>query len=240
MPDDPTPSAVSVDIDDFGVATIRLDDGKANALSPRLLADLDGALDRAEADAKAVLLIGRPGRFSAGFDLKSMQEGPEAARDLVRRGAELALRIYEFPVPVVMACTGHALAMGAILLMAGDVRVGTEGDFKIGLNEVSIGMPVPVFATELARDRLSRRQFTRAVCHATVYAPQGAVEAGFLDEVAMPPDVIEVAVHRTRQLAQTLDPSAFRATRINARHATVRYVRDTLDADLGNFSISPV
>jgi enoyl-CoA hydratase len=235
---DPAPPAVTTQIDDHGVAAIHLDDGKANALSPRTIDQLDRALDTAEAGARVVLLSGRPGRFSAGFDLATMQEGPDAARRLVRDGAELALRIYEFPVPVVMVCTGHALAMGAILLMAGDFRVGTQGDYKIGLNEVSIGMPVPVFGTELARDRLSRRHFTRAVSHATIYDPQGAVEAGFLDEVAMAPDVHEVGMHRARQFAQTLDRQAFRATRVNARHATIRYVRDTLDADLAGFAIT--
>jgi enoyl-CoA hydratase len=215
-----------------------LDDGKANALSPRAIEHLHDALDEAERSATSVLLAGRPGRFSAGFDLSVMQEGPDEARQLVRRGAELALRIYEFPMPVVMACTGHALAMGAILLMAGDLRVGAAGDFKIGLNEVSIGMPVPVFGTELARDRLSKLHFTRAVNHAAIYSPEAAIEVGYLDEVVDGADLMAAAHERAAALGRTVVPSAFRATRVNARHTTVRYIRDTLDADLGEFEIT--
>lgn len=230
--------AVVVTTDEHGVVEVHLDDGKANAISPTVVRGLHDALDRAETDGKAVLLVGRPGRFSAGFDLSVMQEGPDEARRLVGSGAELALRIYEFPMPVVMACTGHALAMGAILLLAGDLRIGTEGDFKIGLNEVSIGMPVPIFGTELARDRLTPRHFTRAVSHATIYSPTDAVKAGYLDEVAAPEALLDVARERARELAGRLHPVAFRATRVNARHATATFVRDSLDTDLAVFEIS--
>src|SRR5262245_31299281 len=238
MPDDPTPPPVAVTTDEHQVTTIRIDDGKANALSPRVIDQIDQGLTQAEAEGRAALVIGRPGRFSAGFDLSVMQEGPEAAIALVRRGAEMALRMYELPIPVVVACTGHALAMGAILLLASDVRIGAEGDFKIGLNEVAIGMPVPVCGPELARDRLSRRHFPRAVSTAAIYDSAGALEAGYLDELAPPDQVVDIASQHARALAQQLDPTAFRATRVNARAGTLRYIRETLDADLGGFAIS--
>ncbi len=123
-----------------GVARLSLDDGKANAISHAMLDAVNGALDRAEKEAGAVLIAGRPGRFSAGFDLSVMRSGGAAVGELVGGGARLALRLYEFPSPVVAACTGHALAMGAILLLASDTRLGARGDFKLGLNEVAIGM----------------------------------------------------------------------------------------------------
>lgn len=230
---------MTTELDEAGVVHVRLDDGKANAVSPDVIAALHGALDRAESDGRAVLLVGRPGRFSAGFDLSIMQQGADQARALVRSGAELALRIYEFPRPVVMACTGHALAMGVITLLAGDVRIGADGDFKLGLNEVSIGMPVPAFATELARDRLSPRHFTRAVSHAEIYSPADAVEAGYLDEVVAPDDLVTVATERARYLADRVKPAAFGLTRTNARSATVRLIRESLDADLALFDIAP-
>src|SRR5438105_13642725 len=120
---------------DGAVAVISIDDGKANALSPDVLSALSEAFDKAEADgASAVLLQGRPGRFSAGFDLSIMTSGVEPMRALVTQGAELLLRVFTYPVPVVAACTGHALAAGALLLLVSDVRVGAEGEFKIGLN----------------------------------------------------------------------------------------------------------
>lgn len=233
---DPTSAPVSVETDGQ-VTTIRFDDGKANAVSHAVMDDLNAALDRAEAAGGAVLLLGRPGRFSAGFDLSVMKDGPDAARQMVRRGAELALRLYELPLPVVAGCTGHALAMGAIMLMASDIRIGAAGDFKIGLTEVAIGMPVPIFATELARDRLSPLQFTRAVSTAAVYAPDEAVLAGYLDEVVPAEDVAAVASERATALAEGLNPTAFRATRVNARGATLQRIRATLDADIDTFEV---
>ena len=165
MDDTTTPDGagpVTVTVTD-GVAVIDLDDGKANALGFDVLAGLESALDRAEADdVSAVVIVGREGKFSAGFDLKVMTSGPEGARDMLGRGALLGLRMYMFPKPVVLAVTGHALAMGAILLCCADVRVGADGPFKIGLNEVAIGMPVPGFAVGICQDRLAIPAFTAA------------------------------------------------------------------------------
>jgi enoyl-CoA hydratase len=229
---------VTVTTDEHGVTTILLDDGKANALSHASLDLIDAALDQAQAAAGAVVIAGRPGRFCAGFDLSVMQSGPDAARGLLRRGADLALLLYEYPCPVVLGCTGHALAMGAILLLAADVRVGAAGDFKIGMNEVAIGMPVPVFATELARDRLTPRHFSAAVGLAEIYAPEEAVAAGYLDELAPADEVVGAAQAAGRLLAERVNPTAFRATRINARTATIEHIRATLDVDIAAFTIT--
>ena len=118
------------------VAVITMDDGKANALSPAVIEMLHACLDRAEREAAAVLLTGRDRRVSGGFDLKVMTSSLENMRTLVTAGAELLLRLYLFPRPVVVACNGHALAMGALLLLVADARIGAAGDFKIGLNEI--------------------------------------------------------------------------------------------------------
>ena len=122
---------------DDTVAVLTFDDGKANAYSHDALAAIGEGLDRAEQEATAVLLAGRPGKFSAGFDLSVMTAGDEPMRALVSAGAQLALRVFTFPMPVVAACTGHGLAMGAIMLLVCDARVGADGPFKIGLNEVA-------------------------------------------------------------------------------------------------------
>ncbi len=219
------------------VAHIAIDDGKANALSHSVIEALNGALDRAAAEAKAVVLSGRPGRFSAGFDLSVMNGGPDAVRALVKEGALLSMRVYEFERPVVIACTGHALAAGAILLMAADVRIGSAGAFKIGLNEVAIGMPIPIFAGELARDRLSRRHVTAATALATIYDPQGALDAGYLDAVVEPDLLIDTALERAAALASTLNLRAFAATRTTMRASVAAQVRATLDDDIGAFFV---
>lgn len=213
------------------VAVITLDDGKANALSHAVIEALHGCLDRAEREAAAVLLLGRDRRLSGGFDLTVMGSGPESVRKLVTAGAELMLRLYMFPRPVVVACTGHALAAGAILLLVADARFGAAGDFKIGLNEVSIHMTLPVFAMELARARLSKRHFTAAVAQARIYDPQAAVDAGYLDATAPPEQLLEVAFAQALQLTALPDP-AFRATKERERAAIVQFIRDTLVADM--------
>jgi enoyl-CoA hydratase len=169
--------------------------------------------------------------LSGGFDLSVMMAGPDSARGLVTAGAELMLRIYTFPRPVVVACTGHALAAGAILLLSADVRIGARGDFKIGLNEVAIRLTLPLFALELARDRLSKRHFSAAVTQARIFDPDGAVDAGYLDAVAAPEQVLDTALERARLAAALPDP-AFRETKMRERARTVQYIRETLTSDM--------
>jgi enoyl-CoA hydratase len=213
------------------VAALDFDDGKANALSPVAVDGLNAALDRAEKEAGAVLLTGRPGRFSAGFDLTTMKQGPDAARDLVFAGAELLLRLYEAPLPIVAACNGHALAMGAVLLLGCDFRIGAAGDFKIGLNEVAIRMTLPVFAVEIARDRLSRRHFQRAVIQAEIYGPDGAMDAGYLDRVVPPERLAKEAMAEAERLAG-LPRRAFSETKRRVRGESVERIRRSLAKEM--------
>ena len=215
-----------------GVAVLSLDDGKANAIGPALLGALGAALDQAEEAGQAVLLTGRPGRLSAGFDLGVLRDGgPEAARDLVMGGARLALRLGRFPAPVVIACTGHALAMGAVLLMAADTRIGAQGDFKIGFNEVAIGMTTPLFLLELARERISKRHFTRATVQAEIYEPAAAVDAGFLDRVVAPDRLFDEALAEAARLAK-LPRAAYVQTRARARGAALDAIESGLEDDM--------
>lgn len=215
------------------LALVTLDDGKANAFSHAMIDQLNAALDGIENDpeVKAVVITGRDKRLSGGFDLSVMGGGAAAVRGLVGAGALLALRLYEFPKPVVIACTGHAIAMGAILLFTADWRTGADGTFKIGMNETAIGMTMPEFGAELARDRLSPRYFTRAVAGAEVYAPSEAVDAGFLDEAVDELSVLDLACVQAERLA-ALHPRAFAATRRRTRAATIARIRAGLAADL--------
>jgi enoyl-CoA hydratase len=222
---------------DGDIAVITLDDGKANALSFAALEGLNGALDAVEDDAKAVVLMGREGKFSAGFDLSVMTGGMDGARQLLGAGAELGLRVYMFPIPVVLGVTGHALAMGGILTTTADYRVGADGPFKLGLNEVAIGMPVPTFGVELCRDRLSPAWFTRCVQQAEVCAPADAVSAGFLDEVVPMGDVEPRCREVAHRLADTVHPAPFRLTRETIRGALAARLRTSLDEDMARFSV---
>ena len=214
-----------------GVAVLRVDDGKANAMSPAVLDALHEGLDRAIKDeAGALVLVGRPGRFSGGFDLSVMREGPAAAVRMVARGAELSSRLFDCPVPVVIGATGHAIALGAVLLLSADERIGAEGDYKIGLNEVQIAMTLPEFAIVLAQERLSKRHLQRAVNQAEIYDPSGAVDAGFLDRTVPLESVETEAIALARGLAERLDAKAHRETKAALRRVAAERLRAAVDS----------
>lgn len=216
------------------IAILTMDDGRANALGHAMIDAINAALDEAEGKAKAVLIAGREKRFCAGFDLDVMGSGAENVRKLVTAGADLLMKLYEYPLPVIMACTGHALAAGGLLLLAGDSRIGTEGDFRIGLPEVAIGMTMPVFGIELARDRLARHRFTEAVTQARIYGPADAVAVGYLDEAVPAAALLETAKARAAALSALQQP-AFANTKRKERQTTIALIRSTLKTDSATF-----
>jgi enoyl-CoA hydratase len=182
--------------------------GKANALSHDAIAGIGAALDRVEQSDESdettpgtLMITGTAGMLSGGFDLAVMRSGPREAGRLVTEGGALIARCFASPVPVVVACTGHAIAAGALLLLGADYRVGATGDFRIGLIETQIGMVLPRWAVELSEERLSRRHFQQATVTARIYDPAGAVDAGFLDAVAAPEEVRAMALAEGERLA---------------------------------------
>ncbi len=220
---------------DGGIAVITMDDGKANALSPSMVADLHAAFDRAAAEAKAIVLTGREGKLCAGFDLKVLMSGGDAARDLFLAGGELFLEIYEHPKPVVVAATGHAIAGGALLLGVGDVRVGADGPFKIGLNEVAIGVPLPIFAHAIAKARLDPRHLDRATLRATLFAPSEAAEVGWLDRVVPAAALHDTAMAEAKALA-ALPATPYAISKQSMRKDLVARVRAATDQDLAEIT----
>jgi len=220
---------VTYQLDD-AVATITMDDGKVNLLSPPMLSELNRALDQAAADRAVVLLTGRQGVFSAGFYLGVLTSGGRAAREMLLAGFELGERILSFPAPVVIACSGHALAMGVFVVLSGDYRVGVVGDHKISANEVAIGITMPFFGVEMCRQRLGPHYFNRAVINAEVFAPDDAVAAGFLDRVVPPPDLQDVARGIATGLGG-LDRESHTATKLRARDRSLKAIRAAMEAD---------
>ncbi|MEO0881588.1 MAG: crotonase/enoyl-CoA hydratase family protein [Pseudomonadota bacterium] len=209
------------------IAHIHLDDGKANALSFDMIDAINNALDEAEANAKAILFSGRPGRFCAGFDLSVMREDPANAAKLVNAGGHLLLRLFQNKLPTVVACTGHALAAGGMLLLAMDTRIGVRGDFKIGLNETAIGMVLPTFGIELPRARLAQDHFTPAVIQAKPYAPDEAVEAGFLDQAVEADALLDMAATTAGALAQ-LPQAAYHGNKMLVRKPAIEIIKASL------------
>ncbi len=212
------------------VAAIAMDDGKVNVLSLAMLAELDAALDRAEADRAVVVLTGRDGVFSAGFDLPVLRAGGTEAADLLRAGFDLAARLLAFPTPVLVACPGHAVAMGVFLVLSGDYRIGASGPYKITANEVAIGITMPHAAVEICRQRLTPAGFNRAVVIAEVFPPEDAVTAGFLDRVVPAAELAEAAAAAAAELAR-LDLDAHAATKLRARRLAGTALREAIDAD---------
>jgi enoyl-CoA hydratase len=213
-----------------GIATITLDDGKANALGIDRLGELARAFEIVErADAVAVLR-GREGIFSAGFDLATFPRGRDATLAMLRAGAELILRLLRFPRPVLTACTGHAYPMGAFLMLAADARLGLAGPFRIGLNETAIGIPVPRFAVELARHRLSPAGFAR-IPAAPLFEPEEAMRLGYLDRV-LAPEAIEGGVREEAARLRALHMPSFAATKLRTNERAIEAIERALDAEI--------
>jgi enoyl-CoA hydratase len=216
------------------IATITLDDGKVNVMSPAMQAEIHAALDRAAADRAVVVVTGRPGVFCAGFDLGILRSGGPAAAAMVQGGFELAERILAFPQPVVMACTGHAIAMGAFLLLSGDYRIGAAGDYRLTANEVAIGLTMPRAAVEILRQRLTPAAFSRAVTLAEPFGPGNAVEAGFLDQVTGPGELTGAA-RAIAAMAAALDLTAHTASKFRARQPALTAIRAAVEADAAEY-----
>ncbi len=209
------------------VALIHLDDGKVNALGHDMIDAINRGLDQAEKEARAAIIMGRQGKFSAGFDLSEFKKGPEATRSLLGKGAQLFFRLFTHPQPLIGACSGHAIAGGAFMLLGCDTRLGAAGDFKIGLNETAIGMTLPVFGIELANARLSKRHLTAAMVQSQMYSPELAVDAGFLDQVVAAEDLKEKSLELAAQLAK-LPNDAYVGNKLASREAAIARIKASL------------
>ena len=213
-----------------GVAWLTLDDGKVNALSTEMLAEIGEALDAAEAAGAIVVLRGRDGMFSAGFDLKTFKKGPAETVAMLRAGAEAIVRLLTFPRPVLTVCAGHAYPAGAFLMMSSDVRFCVDGPWRIGMNEVAIGLTLPYFAIELARHRLTPPGFARLTTGA-LFPPDEARQFGYVDRIVAPSDA-EDAVRAEVERLLALDMPSFGATKARVNEQAVRAIRAAVDAEL--------
>ena len=215
---------ISYQLED-GIATLTLSNGKVNAISPDVIAAFNTALDRAEQDRAIVIITGQPGILSGGYDLKVMTSGPQSAINLVAAGSNLARRMLAHPFPIIVACPGHAVAKGAFILLSSDYRIGVEGPFSIGLNEVQIGMTMHHVGIELARDRLRKSAFHRSVINGEMFDPAAAVDAGFLDKV-VPAEQLLATAQAAAQQMKKINMTAHKNTKLKVRKALL----ETLDA----------
>ena len=197
------------------VSIIQMDDGKVNVFSPDMIKNFNDVLDQVPTDKGAMLIIGRDGMFSAGFDLKVMMSSPENAASMVKSGFELLMRVFTFPRPVVAACSGHAIALGAFLLCSCDHRIGCKGDFKIGANELRNNMIVPTPILELAKFRLIKSHKQRALLNAEMYSIEDAVVPGYLDEVTDQDSLFQLAMTKAKDLATLAHPQYLQTKKLD-------------------------
>jgi len=220
---------IHLEIND-GVALLTMANGKVNAFSHDMIAQFEAALDKVEEANVPVVITGHAGMFSGGFDLAVMKSTPEAAIALVTEGSKLTRRLLAFPTPVISACTGHAVAKGAFVLLCSDYRVGAEGAFKIGLNEVAIGITMHYAGIAMARHGVSDKYLNRSLYLAEIFDPATAVEAGFLDMIVPSDKVIDTALG-VAKACTALNMRAHKGTKLKARAALLEEMDRAIEAD---------
>ena len=214
-----------------GVMVISMDDGKANAMSLTMQTNINRALDEAEKAQTPVVLSGRPGLFSAGFDLKTLAASGQPAVDMLRGGLDLSLRLLEFPTPVIAACSGHAIAMGIFILTSCDYRIGIQGNYRYSANEVAIGMTMPWSTIEILKQRLTPTAVSRAVLFAENFTPDNAISMGILDEVVAEDELMSRSVLVAQQTL-SLDMAAHSHSKKRLRAETLTAIRAGLEKDI--------
>ena len=220
-------------------AIITINNGKANAISHEVIVGLNASLDKASEENKVVILTGKTGFFSAGFDLKVMAKSPDSAKELVTKGSKLSLRMLSFPQPIIIACSGHAIAKGAFLLLSADYRIGVEGDYKIGLNEVMIGMTMHNAGIAIAKARLSEVYINRSVNNAEMFSSKQAIAAGFLDLI-VPEDHLMPTAVKVAEMSAKLNKKAHAETKLKVRKQHLEALEIAIELDLkSDISINP-
>jgi len=212
-------------------AIITIRNGKVNAISHQVISEMNSALDQAESIGSVVILTGQQGIFSGGYDLMTIKDSSDAAVSLITAGSKLSRRMLSFPFPIIGVCTGHAIAQGALFLLSCDYRIGSKGRFKIGLNEVVIGMTMPQAGIELARNRVPTNYLTRSVINGELFNPEEAAIAGYIDILVEPDELMETAEIVANQMA-SLNMNAHHGTKLKERKEILNALDTAITTDL--------
>ena len=213
---------------DGDVSIITLNDGKANVFSPEMSKAVSSLLDQVPEDKGSLVITGRPGIFSAGFDLKIISSGDsDAVASMVKAGFTLLARIYNFPRPVVAACSGHGVALGAFLLCCADYRIGAKGQFIVQANETRNNMSIPTPILEISKSRIAKTHWYRAILNAEAYPVENAIEPGYLDEVTDAENLMNRAMEVANDLA-TLGHPHYKITKDLDQKETLKRIHDAI------------
>jgi enoyl-CoA hydratase len=213
---------------DGDVSIITLNDGKANVFSPEMSKAVSSLLDQVPEDKGSLVITGRPGIFSAGFDLKIISSGDsDAVASMVKAGFTLLARIYNFPRPVIAACSGHGVALGAFLLCCADYRIGAKGQFIVQANETRNNMSIPTPILEISKSRIAKTHWYRAILNAEAYQVENAIEPGYLDEVTDAENLMNRAMEVANDLA-TLGHPHYKITKDLDQKETLKRIHDAI------------
>jgi enoyl-CoA hydratase/carnithine racemase len=216
------------------VATLRLNNGVINAISPELLDDITDALTRIKGEFKGMVLAGGEKFFCIGLDLPGLLPlGRSEMVEFYFKFMQVALDLYTLPMPTASAINGHATAGGAIFALCSDFRFASSGRKFIGLNEVKIGVPVPYLADLILRQVVGDRHATEMMFKGEFVELEMAQKIGLVDDVFSMEDLEEKAVAKIAELT-ALPPqglSVIKNNRVEAVSSQYKKVRST-EADL--------
>ena len=190
------------------VSIITIDDGKANVFSKNMIDAFNECLDNVPTDKGSLIITGREGMFSAGFDLKVISSGDiEKIRDMTLNGFKLLTRIFSFPRPVLAACSGHGIALGTFLLCCCDYRIGIKGEYMVGANEMRTNIVIPTPILELIKFRVTQSYKYRAVLGGEMFALEDATKTGIIDEITESNNLMNTAMEKAKDLSTMGNPS---------------------------------
>jgi enoyl-CoA hydratase len=209
-----------INIDEFDdVVCVRLDHGKVNALDLELLVGITETFTRLDtSDHAAIVLTGAGRSFCAGVDLWRVIGGGVAyVTTFLPALSDAFLAVFTVGKPVVAAVNGHAIAGGAVLAYACDYRLMADGDGRIGVTELHVGVPFPPVALEIVAFAVGADEARRAIISAATYQPHEALTRGHIDRLVAPSDLLDAAVNSARSLANQIPRDAFRLTKEQLR-----------------------
>ena len=211
------------------VSIITIDDGKANVFSKNMIDAFNECLDNVPTDKGSLIITGREGMFSAGFDLKVISSGDiEKIRDMTLNGFKLLARIFSFPRPVLAACSGHGIALGTFLLCCCDYRIGIKGEYMVGANEMRTNMVIPTPILELIKFRVTQSYKYRAVLGGEMFALEDATKTGIIDEITESNNLMNTAMEKAKDLSTMGNPS-YSLTKELFIAETLKKINDAID-----------
>ena len=224
---------------DGGVRVLTLDRPPANAIDETLLNDLAAALDaaRVEDAVRAVVLTGSGAFFSGGFDFAAPRRDDAVAHDLYARYRDAHLKLLTLPKPTVAMVNGHTIAGGLVLVLACDYRLGVEGDYRVGLNEVAVGASFPRAAFEIVHLRLPHARVSELILGAALYPANQALRLGIVDELLPAEKFEETVLRRAARLGAFPREAYAHAKAALAAEAVARIEAETPDEALRTMSV---